>query len=213
MDPSVWTIVLAAGRGSRFGGGVPKQYQLLGGRRVLDWSLESARAVSAGIVLVVDPDRADQPEPASEAVVAGGPERADSVRAGLAAVPGDAEVIVVHDAARPLASPMLFERVVQRVLGGADAVIPAVAVTDTIKRVRDDRVIETFDRAALRAAQTPQAFRAGVLRDAHREPLDATDDAALVEAAGGVVVVEPGEATNIKVTEAHDLAVAELLLG
>jgi 2-C-methyl-D-erythritol 4-phosphate cytidylyltransferase len=213
MDPSVWTIVLAAGRGARFGGEVPKQYQPLGDRRVLDWSLESARAVSAGVVLVVDPDRADQPEPAADAVVAGGLERADSVRAGLTVVPGDVEVIVVHDAARPLASPALFERVVQRILDGVDAVIPAVTVTDTIKRVRGDQVVETLDREALRAAQTPQAFRAGVLRDAHRELHRATDDAALVEAAGGVVVVEPGETTNIKVTEAHDLAVAELLLG
>jgi 2-C-methyl-D-erythritol 4-phosphate cytidylyltransferase len=208
---SVWTIVLAAGAGARFGGGQPKQYQALGARRVLDWSLDVARRVSEGVVLVVDATHAGDPEPA-DVVVVGGTERSDSVRAGLAAVPHDAGIVVVHDAARPLATDALFARVVERVRLGADAAIPAVAVTDTIKRERDGWVIETLDRHDLRAVQTPQAFRAGVLREAHRHAPHATDDAALVEALGHEVAVVAGEARNLKITRADDLSVVRLLL-
>src|SRR5437899_995842 len=106
---TVWVVVVAAGAGERFG--TLKQYEHLGDRRVLDWALASARAVADGIVLVVPPDRADAAEAGADAVVVGGATRAGSVRAGLAAVPGDAEILVVHDAARPLASAGLFEEV------------------------------------------------------------------------------------------------------
>src|SRR5687767_11211145 len=106
----VWAIVVAAGSGDRFGG--PKQYRPLDGRRVLDHALDACRAACDGVVLVVPPDRAADPEPGADAVVAGGATRAESVRAGLAAVPDDAETVVVHDAARPWATPALFERVV-----------------------------------------------------------------------------------------------------
>src|SRR5688572_11330934 len=110
---SVWTIVVAAGTGSRFGR--QKQYEKLGERRVLDWALEAARAVSEGVVLVVPPDVAGRPEPGVDAVVPGGTTRSQSVRAGLAAVPVEVEVVLVHDAARPLASVTLFERVIHAV--------------------------------------------------------------------------------------------------
>jgi 2-C-methyl-D-erythritol 4-phosphate cytidylyltransferase len=189
---------------------IPKQYETLHGRRVIDWSLEHARNATDGVVLVVSPDRAGDPEPAADVVVVGGDRRADSVRAGLAAVPDSAEVIVVHDAARPLAGAGLFAAVIGAVRAGAAAAIPGSPVTDTIKRVIDGRVVETLDRSELVAVQTPQAFRADLLRWAHASAADATDDAALVEAAGGEVMVVPGEPTNLKITYAHDLQVAAL---
>ena len=123
----------------------------------------------------------------------GGATRSESVRAGLAAVPPDAEVVVVHDAARPLATAALFDAVIDAVRAGADGAVPGLPVADTLKRVDDVRVIETVDRVGLVAVQTPQAFRAGVLRAAHAPAADATDDAALVEALGGTVVVVPGD--------------------
>jgi len=218
---AVWAIVVAAGSGSRFGG--PKQYEALGDRRVLDWSLAAARSVSAGVVLAVLPERAGEAEPAADRVVAGGASRSESVRAALAAVPASVDVVVVHDGARPLASPALFEAVVAAVQGGADAAVPALPLADTVKRVLDGVVTATLDRAGLVAVQTPQAFTAAALRRAHaaassREAAGtafwhaATDDAALVEALGGRVVVVPGEADNAKLTTAADLVTARRVL-
>lgn len=208
--PCVWTIVVAAGSGSRFGRA--KQYERLGDRRVLDWALEAARAVSEGVVLVVPPDSAGRREAGVEAVVPGGSTRSESVRAGLAAVPGEADVVLVHDAARPLASIGLFEAVLAALAAGADAAIPGVPVANTVKRVKGKKVVGTVDRADLVEVQTPQGFRAAALRAAHAGEPDATDDAALVEAAGGTVVVVPGEPSNLKLTHPHDLAVARVLL-
>jgi len=209
---SVWAIVVAGGGGARFGG--PKQFDDLHGRRVLDWALAAARAACDGVVLVVPADRlaAEDPPPGAS-VVAGGATRSASVRAGLAAVPADAEMVVVHDAARPLAGAELFERTVAAVRAGADAAIPGVPVTDTIKRVEGGRVVETVDRSRLVAVQTPQAFRAEVLRRAHGGEREATDDAALVEAMGGRVVVVDGDVRNLKLTSPDDLVVARALLG
>lgn len=206
---SVWVIVVAAGSGTRFGR--PKQYEELGGRRVLDWSLAAARATAAGpddgVVVVVRPDQ--HGDAALDAnVVAGGATRSSSVRAGLAAVPGDADVIVVHDGARPLAGAELFARVVDAVRGGADAAVPGVDVTDTLRHRSGGPV----DRGGLVAVQTPQAFRAAALREAHTGEPDATDDASLVEAMGGKVVVVEGSPANMKITRPIDLAIAEALL-
>jgi 2-C-methyl-D-erythritol 4-phosphate cytidylyltransferase len=201
---TVWAIVVAAGTGDRFGG--PKQFELLGGRRVLDWAVAAAGRSCDGVVTVLPPGCS---EPGA---VAGGATRSASVRAGLAAVPATAEVVVVHDAARPLVGVELFERVVAAVRAGADGAIAAAPVTDTVKRVEGDRVVETLDRSALVAVQTPQAFRADALRAAHLGSPEATDDGALVEAAGGVVVVVPAPRWNLKITEPDDLAVAEALL-
>ena len=195
---------MAAGSGTRFG--APKQFEPLSGRRVLDWSVDAARQACDGVVVVLPPDRL---EPGS---IAGGATRSASVRAGLDAVPADAAIVVVHDGARPLATPALFERVIDHVAGGADAAIPAVDVTDTIKRVKEGRVVATLDRSELVAVQTPQAFSASRLRAVHRAGAEATDDAALVEAAGGRVVIVAGEAANVKITDPHDLLVAEALL-
>jgi 2-C-methyl-D-erythritol 4-phosphate cytidylyltransferase len=197
-------VVVAAGSGARYG--APKQYERLGAQRVLDWSLAAARSACAGVVLVVAPERAGAAEPGADAVVAGGATRSASVRAGLAAVPEDAEVVVVHDAARPAATPALFAAVVAAVRAGADGALPGVPVVDTIKRVAGDVVVATLDRAELVAVQTPQAFLASTLRRAHAAGGEATDDGALVEAAGGRVVVVPGEPDNVKITTPADLA-------
>jgi 2-C-methyl-D-erythritol 4-phosphate cytidylyltransferase len=207
---SVWAVVVAAGAGARFG--TLKQYEQLGDRRVLDWALERARAVADGVVLVVPPERAGESELGVDAVVARADSRAGSVRAGLAAVPSEAEVVIVHDAARPMASVALFERVVNAVRSGADGAVPGVAVTDTVKVVDDGTVTETLDRARLVAVQTPQAFAAGALRRAHEHGGESTDCAALVEAAGGRVVVVEGEDANAKITTQHDLLVARALV-
>lgn len=206
----VWTIVVAAGRGTRFGRA--KQYEKLGDKRVLDWALDAARAVSEGVVLVVAPDSAGRREPGVDAVVPGGATRSASVRAGLAAVPGDADVILVHDAARPLASVALFEAVVASVRGGADCAIPGLAVSSTVKRVAGSHVVETVDRADLVEVQTPQGFAAAALRSAHADEPDATDDAGLVEAAGGSVAVVAGDPANLKLTHPADLLIARALL-
>jgi 2-C-methyl-D-erythritol 4-phosphate cytidylyltransferase len=202
----VWAIVVAAGSGRRFGGA--KQYRPLGGRRVLDWSVDAARTTADGVVLVVAPAELDRPEPAADAVVAGADSRSGSVRAGLAAVPDDAEVVVVHDAARPLAGAEVFAAAVAAVRAGADAAVPVVPVADTLRSVEGGVV----DRDGLLAVQTPQAFRAGALRAAHAAGGEATDDASLVEADGGKVVVVDGSPDNLKVTRPTDLVVAEALL-
>ncbi|MEQ1874701.1 MAG: 2-C-methyl-D-erythritol 4-phosphate cytidylyltransferase [Ilumatobacteraceae bacterium] len=196
---TVWTIVVAGGTGQRFGG--PKQYERLGDRRVLDWCVAAATSASDGVVVVVPAADATR-----EGGIAGGATRSDSVRAGLAQVSAEATIVCVHDGARPFASSDLFATVIAAVIDGADAAVPGLPVSDTIKQVAaDGKVIGTPARAALRAVQTPQAFRADVLRRAHASAGDATDDAALVEAAGGRVVVVAGEEHNRKITDPDDL--------
>jgi 2-C-methyl-D-erythritol 4-phosphate cytidylyltransferase len=202
MPSCVWAIVVAGGSGARFGGA--KQFELLGDRRVLDWAVGAARTVAAGVVVVLPAASIHLTDVGADTVVVGGPTRSASVRAGLAMVPAEADVIVVHDAARPLASPALFEAVVAA-LGAADAAVPVLPLFDTIKRVRDGAIVDTLDRADLVAVQTPQAFRAAALRRGHASGLDATDDAALVEATGGRVVTVPGEPHNAKLTTVDDL--------
>ncbi len=212
---SVWVIVVAAGSGSRFG--APKQFAPLGGRPMVRWALEAARTVADGVVLVLPaggaPDAGEHAgaTDAADVVVAGGATRAASVRAGLAAVPASADVIVVHDGARPLASPALFRAVVDAVAEGADGAVPGLAVADTLKRVESGAVVATVERQGVVAVQTPQAFRADVLRRAHDGAPDATDDAALVESRGATVRVVPGEPRNMKVTTVADLEIAQAL--
>ena len=212
----VWAIVVAAGSGTRFGDAVPKQFLELGGRRLVDRAVAAASGACDGVVAVLPAAHLEVAE-VPGAVVAGGPTRSASVRAGLAAVSDDAEVIVVHDAARPLAGAELFERVVAAVRAGADGAVPGLSVPDTIKRVDATGggvvVVETLDRPALRAIQTPQAFAAAVLRRAHAGGGDATDDAALVEALGATVVVVDGDPGNLKITGPDDLARAEAILN
>ena len=196
---------MAAGSGSRFGG--PKQYERLHGRRVLDWSLAIARDHSDGVVAVVPPDRARDAESGADAVVAGGATRSASVRAGLAVVPADATRVLVHDAARPVPVHDVWRRVLDALAEGAEAVVPVVPLTDTMRSIDGG----TVDRDRLVAVQTPQGFAAGVLREAHHAEPEGTDDASLVETAGGKVTIVDGDPDNIKVTTRVDLALAELL--
>ena len=202
---SVWVLVVAAGSGARFGRA--KQYQPLGGRRVIDWSLATAAEAGDGVVAVVAKGAPD--EPGADITVVGGATRSASVRAGLAAVPPTAEVVVVHDAARPAASVELYAAVIGAVRRGADAAVPGVALTDTIRRRGGGLV----DRDTLVAVQTPQAFAADRLRAVHADQPEATDDASLIDAAGGTVVLVEGEAHNRKITTPDDLVVAAALLA
>lgn len=202
--------MVAGGSGRRWGGA--KQFELLGGRRVIDRSVEIAAAACDGVVVVVPAD--DDGLPVTDVadadlVVVGGASRSSSVRAGLAVVPSDATVVLVHDAARPLATPQLFARVADAVRAGAAAVVPAVTVVDTIRRVGGGVV----DREQLRAVQTPQGFDAATLRRVHETEPEASDDAGLVEAGGGRVDLVQGERENLKLTDPGDRVVAEALLA
>ncbi|HEX3947548.1 MAG TPA: 2-C-methyl-D-erythritol 4-phosphate cytidylyltransferase [Acidimicrobiales bacterium] len=212
----VWAVVVAGGSGARFGR--PKQFADLAGRPVLAWAVRSARAVAEGVVLVLPSDQVDdwtgRPHGADR-LVAGGPSRSASVRHGLAAVPEEAAIVVVHDAARPLAGPALFSAVLDALDDGrTGAAVCAVPVADTLKRVDPTgrTVVGTVDREPLVAVQTPQAFRADVLRRAHAGGGEATDDAALVEALGATVRIVAGDPLNLKLTTPADLAYAEYLL-
>lgn len=209
---TVAAVVVAAGRGLRYG--AQKQFTLLGEETLAARSVRLARGVASRVVVVVPDDYRGDGEGA-DVVVVGGSTRSASVRAGLAHV-GEVDVVVVHDAARPLASAQLFQAVIAAIDAGADAAIPGVTPTDTIKRVtvNDDvaTVASTLNRDELVAVQTPQAFRRSALDRAHLGQPDASDDAALVEAQGGRVVVVPGEITNLKVTSPVDALRLERLL-
>lgn len=209
-DAAVWCIVVAGGSGRRFG--AMKQFEDLVGERVIDRSVRVAADACDGVVVVVPAGLVDAPEaqvPLADVVVGGGATRAGSVRAGLAAIPATATIVLVHDAARPLATAELYERVISTVRGGDAAVVPAVAVVDTIREL-DGGVV---DRDRLRAVQTPQGFDAATLRRVHASAPEATDDAGLVEAAGGTVTLVEGERSNLKLTEPDDHAIAATLLA
>ena len=196
---NVWTIVVAAGSGQRFGGA--KQFEMLADKTLVDWAAITARAVSDGVIVVLPPGAALFP-----GSVHGGASRSDSVRCGLAAVPADATIICVHDAARPFASTGVFRSVIEAIQSGVDGAVPAVDVVDTIKTVNSEGVVmSTPDRSMLRAVQTPQAFRATVLRRAYDTLGDGSDDAALVEKLGGKVVVVQGTPAARKITTSEDL--------
>lgn len=204
---TVWAIVVAAGRGARFG--AAKQFELLEGRRVVDWAIAACRSVADEVVVVVPVDHLADETFGTDFVVGGGRTRSESVRCGLDVVGREADIVVVHDGARPFASPALFEAVVAAIRDGADGAVPGVPVNDTIKRVAGGQVVATLHRDELVAVQTPQAFTAAALRRAHTGTGEATDDAALVEATGGRVVVVPGDPANSKVTVRADLGPSE----
>ncbi|WP_448223696.1 2-C-methyl-D-erythritol 4-phosphate cytidylyltransferase [Gordonia iterans] len=213
----VVALIPAAGMGTRLGLPRPKAFVELAGSSLLRRSIDAARAsgVVDEVVVIVPAELADavRAEFGEVTVVAGGAERSDSVRAGLAAA-GDAELILVHDAARALTPPDLFVRVVTALRGDRQAVVPGLPVADTLKRVDGrGRVLSTPDRSELRAVQTPQGFAAALLRRAHAGAADATDDAGLVEALGAEVHVVPGDELAFKITTPYDLRLAELLLN
>jgi 2-C-methyl-D-erythritol 4-phosphate cytidylyltransferase len=210
-------IIVAAGSGSRLAAGVPKALVQVGGRSLLQHCLDTAATVAriTETVVVVPADQlaevAASLDARSVGVVAGGATRDESVRAGLARV-ADSEQVLVHDAARPFVPAEVFERVIDALLDAA-AVIPAVPVVDTIKRVQDGVVVDTPRRDELVAVQTPQGFRAATLRAAHMaEDPDVTDDATRVERTGIPVRVVAGSVRGFKITTPVDLAVATAML-
>ena len=224
-------MIAAAGSGERLGAGGPKALVELAGHPLVAWSLAAMRAsASVTVVVVAAPPgheeeleriaggiagRPDEEGSFHPIVVTGGDSRATSVGHALAEVPAAAGIVAVHDAARPLITGELVDALVARLAGDESAagVIAAAPVADTLKRVSGDQIGGTVDRAGLWGAQTPQVFRADALRDAHDGDVSAaTDDAALVEAGGGTVLVHETDAPNLKVTTPADLHVAEALL-
>jgi 2-C-methyl-D-erythritol 4-phosphate cytidylyltransferase len=220
---SVWAVLAAAGSGDRLGADRPKAFVRLGDRPLLGESLERLDASGwVDAIVVAAPPGWEEPAillaeelgcSKVSACVAGGATRGESVRRALAEVPGEAAVILVHDAARPLLDDAVVERVVTALNEGWDGAVPALPVADTVKRVDGDRIVETLRRDELRAVQTPQAFVAQVLRDACQgDVAEASDCASLVEARGGRVKVVEGDPRLMKVTDAADLdRVAALL--
>lgn len=231
-------MVPAAGRGERLGPGAPKALRELGGVPLLVHAVRAlSRSRAVGLVVVVAPPdgtarvRAlldqyglDGQDGTAVTVVPGGATRQESVRLGLAAVPDTVDVVLVHDAARPLVPVDVVDAVVRAVADGAEAVVPAVPLADTVKQVspaaapgRPEPVVGTPDRSTLRAVQTPQGFRREVLFRVHEKALhdgvDATDDAGLVERYDGAVVVVPGHEEAFKVTRPLDLVLAEAVLA
>jgi 2-C-methyl-D-erythritol 4-phosphate cytidylyltransferase len=215
----VGVLVPAAGSGVRLGPGDPKALRPLAGEPLLVHAVRGLRAApSVGPVVVAAPAADVDAVRAllmafSVVVVPGGAERQDSVRQALAALDPDARLVLVHDAARCLTPVELVESVVAALRGGAQAVVPVLPVADTVKAVDGDRVTATLDRAALRAAQTPQGFQRDVLERAHASGLPAaTDDAGLVAACGGTVTTVDGSPEAFKVTRPLDLLLAEAVL-
>lgn len=214
-------IVSAAGQGLRLGGGMPKALVPLAGTPMLVHALRTVirQPDIVAVVVVAPPDRVVEVEDLMTpigtdrplTVVAGGAQRSDSVRAGMAALPARPSGVLVHDAARPFVPDEVFARVMAAVSTGAPAAIPGLAVTDTIKQVDDTGfVVATPNRAHLRAIQTPQGFARDVLHQALAQPeADATDDAGLVERLGLPVRVVPGHGEGFKVTSPADLVIAE----
>jgi 2-C-methyl-D-erythritol 4-phosphate cytidylyltransferase len=226
---AVACVLVAAGRGERLGDELPKTFVEVGGRPLVWHALRAlARSTRVAVVAVVVPagyeDKAgelvrDAGEGMSAVVVAGGATRQESVALGLAALPVGTDIVLVHDAARCLAPPDLFDAVAADVADQHDAVTPGLAVVDTLKQVDGSgRVIATPDRSALRAVQTPQGFRHDVLARAHaaaaeRGDHDAPDDASLVERLGLPVHVVDGRPEAFKITRPHDLVLAEAVLA
>jgi 2-C-methyl-D-erythritol 4-phosphate cytidylyltransferase len=216
----VTAIIVAAGQGRRFGS--PKQFALLRGRSVLDWSLAvfGQHPRITDIILVL-PDEAlgkkfTRAHPKLRAVVRGGAERQDSVFRGFSELdPRRAEIVLIHDGARPLVSSALIRRVI-REAEKHGACVPGVPLEDTVKRVDGGLVVRTLDRAKLSRIQTPQGFSYGLLKRAFArawaEKFYGTDDASLVERLGEKVVVTEGDPKNIKVTTLLDLKLAEVHL-
>ncbi|WP_353951275.1 2-C-methyl-D-erythritol 4-phosphate cytidylyltransferase [Knoellia sp. S7-12] len=221
---NVGVILVAAGLGTRLGATQPKAFVRVAGITLIEHAVTRAfEAADISQIVIVAPAShlreagalvSALPRAADITVIAGGAERTHSVSVGLAALREDVDVVLVHDAARCLAPGSLFDRLVAVVRAGHDAVVPGLAVTDTIKQVdAQGRVVATPDRSSLRAVQTPQAFRRTVLAQAHASGVEATDDAALVERLGSTVTVVEGDDLAFKVTTAADLERVRRILG
>ncbi len=215
----VVAIVVAAGSGVRFGGDVPKTLRLLAGRPLVAWSVDALAAGGVTDVVVVVAEGlspayanalAESPVPVR--IVVGGATRQESVARGIAALPAGA-VVLVHDAARPLVPATVVSAVVEAVQAGADAVVPVVPVSDSVRQISGDTSV-VVDRSTLRAVQTPQGFSRAALVASHDAARGAefTDDATVCEAMGYEVVLVPGSREALKVTEPLDLVVAEAIV-
>jgi len=205
--PNVWTVVVAAGGSSRFGS--DKQKVTIGYKTVLECAVSTAGTVGSVVVVgkaefIEEIEKTFSSNQSVEAVVAGGSTRTASVSAGLLAVPNTAEIILIHDGARPLASQVLFNRVIDVVNGGVDAVVPGIEISDSLRSVRGHEV----NRSEVVAVQTPQGFKASAVRTAYLNKDEFTDDASKVEATGVKVEIIEGEPNNLKITHPVDLLVA-----
>ena len=216
---SVWAILAAAGSGDRLGLDRPKAFAPLNDRPLIAESLERLDASGwiEGIVVAAPPEWEEPCILVAEEIAAGkvaetvtgGQTRSESVRNALAQIPEGAAVVLVHDAARPLVTEEVIERVVTALEDGWDGAVPSLPVSDTVKRVEGEAVVETIDREGLMIVQTPQAFLVDVLRRAVASGREASDCAALVEAAGGRVRAVQGDPRLLKVTEPADLELVE----
>jgi 2-C-methyl-D-erythritol 4-phosphate cytidylyltransferase len=205
-------VVPAGGSGERLGADRPKAFVVCAGRPLIEWSLEVLGELCDRVVIAAPPGYDEGPDR-----VTGGESRSASVRNAVASVE-EADLFVVHDAARPLVSRDLVERCLDAIEPGIDGAIAAIPMTDTVKEVAPDgRVLRTLDRSTLWAVQTPQVFRADILRRALERDAAAlaaaTDDAWLVDDAGGVITVVESYPENLKVTRESDLRIAEALLA
>lgn len=224
MKSNIYVLIPAGGSGTRFGGGTKKQFLILQGQTILMRSLKTFLAIPEvrQVIVALPADEIKVPQesnPTDRVIcVVGGANRAESVWRAFQALPkcDVNDIILIHDAVRPLVSKELIQRVVDGVKAKGTA-LPVVPVTDTIKEVQNNFVLRTCDRSQLRAAQTPQGVRYGILQDAYRKAGDdltlATDEAMLLEQAGHKVFTVAGEVQNIKVTTPMDLKVAEAILG
>lgn len=227
-DGTVAVVIVAAGSGERLGAGIPKAFVELGGHTLLERSKLTSLELGCPIwlVSVVPSDYVDDHEllPGSDyfvghVAVAGGSTRQESVAAGLAVIPEGVEHVLVHDAARAMTPLDVFDRVVEALESGAHAVVPALPVVDTIKQVelqgKRDVVVDTLDRASLRAIQTPQGFKLETLRELHANAANVhtTDDAGLAEQAGVAVEVVEGSPDAFKITTSGDLEYARYVLS
>ncbi len=219
-------IIVAAGSGVRLGSSVPKAFVKIGGRTMLSYSLATIRQVTSIVEVVIAVPAGFENTARAEVAAAGlevpvkitpgGIERQDSVRIALDLTSATSDLVIVHDAARPLATPAIFEACLNAALraGGAIAAIP---VSDTLKRVADNSITATVARAGLWQAQTPQAFRRDLLVAAHQralnEKIPATDDADLVERTAARVEVVECVTANVKITTPSDLAIVEAILA
>jgi 2-C-methyl-D-erythritol 4-phosphate cytidylyltransferase len=220
---STWAVLVAAGAGERLGADRPKAFVGLAGRPLLAESLQRLdRSDWVDAIVVVAPPGWEEPaillaeELVAEkvvSVVTGGQTRAESVQCGLAEVGGDAVVVLVHDAARPLLEEAVLGRLLEPLSEGWDGVVPGLPLRDTVKRVAGRQVVETVDRSQLLAVQTPQAFRAEALKAAFAGDLgEVTDCASLLERAGGRIAFVEGDPRLLKVTTQEDLRAVEQML-
>jgi 2-C-methyl-D-erythritol 4-phosphate cytidylyltransferase len=209
----VTAVIAAAGSGERLGAGGPKAFVPLGGRPMIAWSLDACLACGSVATVIVAVPAGHEHGLDGIVAVDGGATRADSVANALSVV--ETELVAIHDAARPLLTAELLDDLVAGLVADpeADGIIAAAPVTDTVKEVDSGRITATLDRSKLWGAQTPQVFRTEALRSALKATDEATDEAMLIEAAGGKVLIHDAGVANLKVTTPLDLRVAELLLA